>query len=84
MKNDELNVLIGYEMRTQRLIKRMTLEYVAEQMGFSSKNSVSYIELGKKSITVEDLIKYCEVVGCSWTEILDKASEAYYAGIQRR
>ena len=82
MKNEELNRKIGHEMRTERLIRRLTLEDVAEQMGFSSKNSVSYIELGKKSITVEDLVKYCDVVGCSWIGILERVNtEAHYAGI---
>lgn len=74
MDNNELNKAIGYEMRTQRLIKRMTLEYVAEKMGISSKNTISRWELGLKDITVSDLIEYCDVVGCDWIELLKKVS----------
>ncbi len=63
---------IGYEMRTQRLIKRMTIQQVADKMN-KSKNTVSYYELGKINITVEDLMKYCEIVGCDYIHILQKA-----------
>ena len=70
-----LNERIGYEMRTQRMIKRMTQEQVAEKMGYNSKNSISLLEKGVTKITVEDLQKYCDVVGCSWIEILEKVSD---------
>lgn len=56
-----LNERIGYEMRTERLVHRMTLEQVAKRMG-KVKNSISYLELGKTKITVEDLIEYCNTV----------------------
>lgn len=70
-----LNEKIGYEMRTQRLIKRMTQAQVAEKMGFNSKNSISLLEKGVTKITVEDLQNYCDAVGCSWIEILEKVSK---------
>lgn len=69
-----LNEKIGYEMRTQRLIHRLTLEEVAARMGVASKNTISRLELGKTQITVEDLKKYCEAIGCSWISILQKVS----------
>ena len=67
-----LNEKIGFEMRSQRLIHRLTQEQVATRMGFGSKNSVSLLEKGVTKITVEDLQKYCAAVGCSWIEILEK------------
>lgn len=70
-----LNERIGFEMRSQRLLKRMTLQQVADGMGVGSKNTVSRMELGVTMITVEDLVKYCDVVGCSWIEILEKAGD---------
>ena len=70
-----LNEKIGFEMRSQRLLKRMTLQQVADGMGVSSKNTVSRMELGVTMITVEDLVKYCNVVGCSWIEILEKVGD---------
>ncbi len=75
-----LNERIGFEMRSQRLLKRLTLEEVASRMDIRSKNTVSRMELGITKITVEDLEKYCDAVGCSWIEILRKA-EANDAGI---
>lgn len=69
-----LNEKIGYEMRTQRLIHRLTLEIVAARMGVASKNTISRMELGKTQITVEDLKKYCEAVGCSWISVLEIAN----------
>ena len=70
-----LNEKIGFELRNQRLLKRMTLENVADKMHVKSRNTISRIELGKKDITVEDLINYCDAVGCSWLEILEKVSD---------
>lgn len=68
-----LNERIGFEMRSQRLLKRLTLEEVATRMGIKSKNTISRMELGITKITVEDLEKYCEAVGCDWIDVLRKA-----------
>ena len=53
----------------------MTLENVAEKMHVKSRNTISRIELGKKDITVEDLVNYCNAIGCSWLDILSKVSD---------
>ena len=68
-----LNERIGFEMRTQRLVKRMTIQQVADALG-KSKNTVSYYELGKINITVDDLMKYCDVIGCNYIDILLNAN----------
>lgn len=70
---DDLNKKIGFEMRSQRLLARLTLEQVASGMGYKSRNTVSRMELGQADITVADLKKFCEVVGCSWVEVLENA-----------
>lgn len=49
-----LNERIGFEMRSRRLLKRMTLEEVAKGMGFASKNTVSRMELGKTMSGIDD------------------------------
>lgn len=72
---DDLNKKIGYEMRSQRLLARMTLEQVALGMGYKSKNTISRMELGQAQITVQDLISFCEVVGCSWADLLYRVSD---------
>ncbi len=68
-----LNEKIGYELRTQRLLKRMTIQDVADKLG-KSKNTVSYYELGKIKITINDLFDYCEAVGCDYISVLKKAN----------
>ena len=68
-----LNEKIGFELRSQRLLKRMTIQQVADKLG-KSKNTVSYYELGKINITINDLIDYCEAVGCDYIKILKKAN----------
>lgn len=75
MNNKEMNERIGYEMRTQRLIRRMTLAEMAKRMGLKSRNSVSLMELGKTMITVTDLKQYCDVLGIDYIDILKKVSE---------
>lgn len=74
MDKDNLNKRIGYELRSARLLRRMTLEQVAKALGFSSRNTVSYLELGKKDIDVETLVRYCDVVGCDWIELLKRVT----------
>ena len=74
MKEHELDKRIGFELRSYRLLRRMSLEEVADKMGVSSRNTISYLELGKKSIEVDELIKYCEIVNCDWKEVMLKAT----------
>ena len=68
---ETINERIGFEMRNRRQLKRMTLEQVAEKMEVKSKNTISRMELGKKDISVSDLQKFCDAVGCSWIELLN-------------
>ena len=65
----DVNQLIGYELRTQRLIKRLTIQAVANSLD-KSINTISYYELGKIKITVKDLIDYCKAIDCDWLEVL--------------
>lgn len=69
-----LNEKIGLQLRMRRMEKKMTIEEVADRLGVA-KNTVSYMELGKKKITVEDVVKYSEIVGCDWIIILKNAEE---------
>ena len=73
MKDTEMNKRIGYEMRTQRLIRRMTLSQMAERMGVASKNTISLMELGKKQISVVDLRRYCNILDVNYFDVLRKA-----------
>ena len=69
-----LNERIGLQFRILRLEKRMSIEQVAEKLGVA-KNTVSYMELGKKKITVDDVITYADIFGVNWISILEKADQ---------
>ena len=69
-----LNERIGLQFRILRLEKRMSIEQVADKLGVA-KNTVSYMELGKKKITVDDVITYAEIFGVNWISILEKADQ---------
>lgn len=68
-----LNERIGYELRSQRLLRRMTIQQVANKLG-KSKNTVSYYELGKiklKNLSKDKLliVRYAFNTGSIETQI---------------
>ena len=69
-----INERIGYEMRSQRLIRRLSIQQVADRLG-KAKQTISYWELGKTNVTVDDLKRYCDVVGCNWLDLLKRVSD---------
>ena len=72
----DLNEKIGRELRAERVKNRLSLSDVAKIMGYSSKNTVSKIELGQTQITVEQLQKYCDIVGCNMYDLLRRVTNA--------
>lgn len=69
-----LNKAIGFQMRIQRNLRELPLDTVAERMGYQSKNTVSYYELGHGDITVDFLLRFCDAVGCDYRKVLEDAS----------
>lgn len=72
MKDRDMNKKIGSLLREEREKRDLSLADVAFRMGYSSRNTVSKIELGTTQITVDQLQKYCDAVGCDMYEILRK------------
>ena len=68
----DMNKRIGQMMREEREKAGMSLEEVATKMGYSSRNTVSRMELGQKDISVEDLRKFSEAVGFYWIDLLKR------------
>lgn len=66
----KINKAIGEELRRLRKIKGLSLEEVAERLGYKSKNTVSRIELGETQITVEDLERYATILDADYISIL--------------
>lgn len=67
------NAEIGEQLRIERLIRRRTLQNVADALGLT-KNTISYYEKGKTPITIDRLIEYCEYLGIDYIELLKKVS----------
>lgn len=65
---------IGYEMRTQRVIRRKTLQDIADHMG-KVRSTISAYELGKIAISVEDLKTYCDYLGVDYIDLLQKVAD---------
>ena len=70
MKDKDMNKRIGSLLREEREKRNMSLADVAFRMGYASRNTVSKIELGTTQITVEQLQKYCDAVGCNMYDLL--------------
>ncbi len=71
-----INEEIGAEMRKQRTNKNLSLAQVADRMGVNSRNTISLMELGRKNITVGDILSFCKAVGCEidpFVEIIENA-----------
>lgn len=66
-----INVQIGLLMREERTKKKMSLQEVADKMNLG-KTTISAYELGKIAISVENLQKYCEIVGCDFYKLMYK------------
>ena len=72
MKDRDMNKRIRSLLREEREKRDLSLADVAFRMGYASRNTVSKIELGTTQITVEQLQKYCDAVGCDMYELLRK------------
>lgn len=69
-----LNERIGNLMREERTAKGMSLEEVAKKMGYSSKNTVSRMELGITDISLTNLEKFCAAINIDLFGFLYKVS----------
>ena len=69
MGDSELLRAMGQRINARRRELRMTQEQLAERMGVSLQ-MVSNLELGKKAIRPENLVKLCEILSVSADYIL--------------
>lgn len=72
-----ISKVIGLQLRLARIEKGKTITWVADQLGVA-KNTISYMELGKKkNVSVEDIVNYCEVIGYEWPELFRRIEAEY-------
>lgn len=73
MKETDILKQMGERIYHRRKLLKLTQEEMAEKMGVSTQ-MISNLELGKKAIRPENLIKLCEVLNISADYILTGAS----------
>lgn len=72
-----IDVAIGEELKAMREARNLSLQYVAERVGIT-RQSVHAYEQGRSSISVQNLIKICDIYGVQYFELLERvASYAY-------
>lgn len=75
MTKDELQVMIGQNLRKIRLEQKLTIEQVAERVGIST-TFYSNLESGNKMMSVETLRKITDALSISSDALLYKVDAA--------
>lgn len=73
MKNN-FDVRLGQALRKARIRKRLRQPYIAELMNVS-KMTISHWETGKRSMTAENLSRYCKILGVTVQQIFDEMED---------
>lgn len=63
------NSTISKKIHDFRQKAGLTQEELAEKVGLS-RGSITSIEQGKRKVTVEELLKFCEALACSHADLL--------------
>ena len=75
---DPIDVEIGRELRDIRKQRGMTLLEVANRLR-CHKSLISHYELGKTSISVQQLIRLCEIYDVEYTDVLERVRKIIYS-----
>lgn len=81
-----MNALLGKRIRTFRMDRDLTQEYVAEQLGIS-RQKYARIENGVNNITLDILVKLADIFCVEVsdiTKVLDKEPAIAYRGKENR
>lgn len=69
---------IGSNLKTIREIKNLTQEYIATELGLSIR-AYSKIETGESKLTIDRLIKICEIIEVPFIKILQFDSKQLFS-----
>jgi len=72
MNKEQLRILIGENIRKERLARSMTIDELSESLGQSS-GFVGLIECGKRGATTYTLLKLAEIFNTSVDSLLGHA-----------
>lgn len=67
--NNNYLIPIGHRIREIRLSNGMTQETLAEKLNVTPKH-ISHIECGTSSLSLTNLIQFCNIFGCSLDYII--------------
>lgn len=62
MNKEEVNKKVGERIKKARKANNMTMEQLAERMGYSSKSAICHIERGIRSLTMKKAQRFAEVL----------------------
>ena len=81
MRNKEerlaIDIAIGEELKALREARKLSLQSVAERVGIT-RQSVHAYEQGRASISVQNLIKICDIYGVKYFELLERVARYAY------
>ena len=81
MRNNEqrlaIDIAIGEELKALRTQRGLSLQYIADRVGIT-RQSVHAYEQGRASISVQNLIKICDLYGVKYYELLEKVAKYAY------
>ena len=83
-KNEQrlpIDIAIGDELKSLRLARGMSLQYIADRVGIT-RQSVHAYEQGRASISVQNLIKICDLYGVKYYDLLEKVARYAYRGTE--
>lgn len=75
LKSEQTNLakVVGLAIAKQRMLRELTQEQVAEQLGIGGE-AVSRIERGIVMPNIERLMQFAEIFGCEAADLLTQAS----------
>lgn len=72
---DEFNKMLGSRIRWARKANKMTLDELADKMGYSSRSAISHIEHGDRSLTTKKVQRFARVLRVDPMWIIGLADE---------
>lgn len=75
VSNDPYDIEVGSRVRRERLLKKITQEYLAERLGITFQQIQKY-ENGTNRISISRLVHICQVLQTDICEIVKNIAEA--------
>ena len=74
MKNNKIDILLGNIIKDARIEKKYTLEDIRIRLGIKEKSTIGNYEHGRRSMSIDTLIKVCNILDLDYKEVLDQVA----------